>query len=132
MLVFPKMEAGVYERMHNYDLHGKSKLLLFVSQGQKYLFCPLNNLTAIIFSIPPLERRWVAKLKTRHWVRGSTAFSANKKCPTITVSEICSQQPRYSVDFPTNRSCCRFLHLFLWGSLFTLQITCCCRSTKCW
>lgn len=48
------MQAGGYEKMNNCDLLGKSKLLLFVSQGQEYL-CLLNNVTAINFSIPPLE-----------------------------------------------------------------------------
>lgn len=45
-----------------YDIfmYNKSKLLLFASQGQEYFSCVLNNLTAIIFSILPLERRQVA------------------------------------------------------------------------
>lgn len=91
VLIFPKMQAGGYERMHNCYLHGKSKLLLFVSQGQEYLFSLLSNLTAIIFSIPPLEERWVAKLETRHWVKSPAAFGANEKSRMITVSETCSQ-----------------------------------------
>lgn len=91
VLIFPKMQARGYERMHNCDLHDKSKLLLFVSQGQEYIFCLVNNVTAINFSIPPLERRWVTKLKTRHWLKSPPAFSANEKCPIITVSEISSQ-----------------------------------------
>lgn len=89
VLIFPKMQAGGYEKMNNCDLLGKSKLLLFVSQGQEYL-CLLNNVTAINFSIPPLER-WVAELKTRHWVKSPTDFSTNDKCPMLMVSEICLQ-----------------------------------------
>jgi len=51
------MKGGITAIYCDVFIHDKSKLLLFALQGQEYIFCLLNNLTSIIFSIPPLERR---------------------------------------------------------------------------